>query len=376
MGALASAAGSLAPDLPLDGLTVGLCLQVTAETSVLATSLMRLGARIVMCAGNPHTTQDDVAAYLASRGAEIHAWRGQSRAEFASSIRRVLDAAPDIIADDGAELCTLSHADPAYARLRIIGGTEETTTGMRRLRAILRKGTMRYPVIAVNDARTKSTFDNAYGTGQSAVDAVLRILGVILASRIVVVAGYGPVGRGVASRFSGMGARIIVTEADPLRALEAHLDGHAVMTMARAARLGDLFITCTGQKNVITVSHMRAMRSGAVLANVGHFDVEIDVRGLCAAAGRPRQVRPGLEEFVLGAGARILVVSRGYVANLAGSSGHPPEIMSLSFANQLYCMAHIARHAGSMKPGLHGVPVSIDEQVARDALEASGVRID
>lgn len=374
MGALRSAAASLGRRRPLAGLTVAFCLQLTAETSVLVREAMCLGARAVACAGNPHTTSDAVAAHLVSAGAEVHAWAGQSAREFRACIARAMASSPDIVVDDGGELSVLAHVRGSGPR--IVGGTEETTTGVRRLRALFARRAARYPVMAVNDARTKSTFDNAYGTGQSAVDALMRSCGLLLASKAAVVAGYGPVGRGVAARLAGLGARVIVTETDPVRALEASLDGHAVMRMADAARRGDVFVTCTGQRRVITARHAGMMRDGAILANVGHFDVEIDVSGLRALAARSRRPRSGLEELTLRGGRRVLLVAGGYVANLVAAEGHAPEVMALSFANQLRCIAHLARHAGSMEPGIHAIPREIDDRVALDALRAAGVRID
>jgi len=373
MGALRSAASSLG-SRPLAGLTVAFCLQVTPETSVLVLEAMGLGARAVACAGNPHTTSDAIAAHLAASGATVHAWAGQGAREFAACARRAMDASPDIVVDDGAELSVLAHTRRAGPR--IVGGTEETTTGVRRMRALFARHEARYPIIAVNDARTKATFDNAYGTGQSAVDALMRSCGLLVASRAAVVAGYGPVGRGVAARLGGLGARVIVTETDPVRALEARLDGHSVMRMSEAARVGDVFVTCTGQRGAITARHAALMRDGAILANVGHFDVEIDVAGVRAMAVRTRRPRANLEELTLRGGRRVLLVAGGYVANLVAAEGHAPEVMAMSFANQLRCIAHLARHAGSMEPGIHAVPREIDEGVARDALRAAGVRID
>ncbi len=344
MGALRAASSSLSRRRPLAGLTVAFCLQLTPETSALVAGAMRLGARAVACAGNPHTTSDAVAAHLVSAGATVHAWAGQSGREFRECVSLAMDSSPDIVVDDGGELSVLAHTRRAGPR--IVGGTEETTTGVRRLRALFARRAARYPVIAVNDARTKATFDNAYGTGQSAADALMRSCGLLIASKAAVVAGYGPVGRGVAARLSGLGARIIVTETDPVRALEARLDGHEVMRMADAARRGDIFVTCTGQRGVITARHAALMRDGAVLANVGHFDVEIDAAGLRAAAVGSRRPRAGLEELTLRGGRRVILVAGGYVANLVAAEGHAPEVMAMSFANQLRCIAHLARRAG------------------------------
>ena len=375
MGALRRASDSLARSAPLDGLTVAFCLQLTAETSVLVREAMRLGARAVACAGNPHTTDDAIAAHLADEGAAVHAWAGQSAREFGACVARAMGSSPDIVVDDGGELSALAHTR-AHAPRAILGGTEETTTGVRRMRALERARGLRYPIIAVNDSRTKSTFDNAHGTGQSAVDALMRSCGLLIASRAVVVAGYGPVGRGVASRCRGLGARVIVTEADPVRALEAHMDGYEVARMADAARRGEIFVTCTGQRGVITARHASLMRDGAILANVGHFDVEIDVARMRSAAVRARRPRQGVEELTMAGGRRLNIVAGGYVANLVAAEGHPPEIMDMSFANQLRCIAHLALHSASMGSRLHAVPPEIDSRVALDALRAAGVRTD
>ncbi len=374
MRTLAVAAGSFGTARPLGGVRIGFCLQVTAETSALIMAAKKLGAQVVACAGNPHTTQDDIAAYLASSGAAVYAWRGQTRSEFHRCIRRVMDDSPDILVDDGGELSILAHT--RYADLPVLGATEETTTGVRRIRALGRRTALRYPIIAVNDARTKAMFDNVHGTGQSAIDALLRTCGVLFASKSVIVAGYGPVGRGVASRCAELGARVSVTEVDPVRALEAHMAGYDVQRMDAAARTGQIFITCTGQRSVITARHISAMRDGAILANVGHFDVEIDVAALGRMAHSKRRIRRGLDEFTMRTGRRILLVSGGYVANLVSASGNPPEIMALSFANQIRCIVHLARHGRTAEPGIFGVSSAIDGQVARDALAASGVRID
>lgn len=376
MRVLTCAADRFGSSRPLANLRVGFCLQITAETSVLVMAVQRLGAQITACAGNPHTTQDDIAAFMRSKGIAVHAHKDQSSGEFRRSIARVMDDSPDIVVDDGGELSILAHTASRYADLPILGGTEETTTGINRISALTGKTRLRYPIIGVNNARTKSLFDNAYGTGQSTIDALLRTCGVLIASKIIVVAGYGPVGRGVASRCAKLGARVIITEVDPLRALEAHMDGYDVTSMARAAKTGQIFITCTGQRRVITGSHIESMRDGAILANVGHFDVEIDVDSLANMAQHKRRIRQGLVEFTLRTKKRILLVSDGYVANLVSASGHSPEIMALSFANQLYCIIHLARHGRAMKPGLHNVPIEIDKRIAHDALVADGIRID
>lgn len=374
MRTLAKTVDSFGSLKPLKGMRIGFCLQVTSETCVLIMAARRLGAKVLVCAGNPHTTQDDIAAYMKSRGIVVHAWRGQTRQEFIQCIHRVMAASPNILVDDGGQLSTLAHTK--YSDAPILGGTEETTTGVNRIRALERKRGLRYPIIAVNDARTKALFDNVYGTAQSTIAALLHSCGLLFASKLIVVVGFGHVGRGVASKCAAMGARVIITEVNPVRALEAHMAGYNILRMIDAAKIGQIFITCTGQRSVISARHISVMRNGAILANVGHYDVEIDVGALMHMSTRTRRVRTGLDEFRLHNGKHILLSSKGYVANLVSSSGNPPEIMALSFANQLRCMVHLARHGTLMAPGLHDVPTVIDDRVARDALAASGVRVD
>ncbi len=367
---------------PLDGLTVGFCLQMTAETSVLLAGAVELGARVAASSGNPLTTQDDVAAFAASVGVDVYAWSGQTAGEFEWCVRRVLEHGPDIVTDDGGELSMMAHVDPGFAGLGIIGGTEETATGVRRLSALARiGGGLRYPVVAVNDAATKHLFDNRYGTGQSAVDGFLRAANLLVAARRVVVAGYGWVGRGVAARFRALGARVVVTEVDPVRALEACMDGYEVMRMGRAARLGDVFVTCTGMAGVITPAHVDSMRDGAVVMNVGHSDTEADAgyvlgRGSGGRVGKVRRIRPGLDECVLKNGRRVYLVSKGRVANLAAAEGHPPEVMDQSFSCQLLSILYIAEKHRTLPRRVIGVPAAIDSYIARGALSAAGIRID
>jgi len=360
---------------PLSGLTLGFCLQLTKETSVLLMGAKELGADVVASSGNPLTTQDDIAAFLASRGVTVYAWSGQTQKEFAWCARQVLGHGPDIVTDDGAELSLLAHTDPEFSRLDVLGGTEETTTGVSRARSLERSGKLRYPIIAVNDADTKRLFDNRYGTGQSTIDGYLRAMGLLFAARQVVVAGYGWVGRGVASRCKGMGARVAVTEVDPVRALEAHMDGFEVMTMSSAAKIGDVFITCTGMTGVITSGHLESMKPGAVVGNAGHFDVEIDSEYLLKS-GSVKQVRPDLDECVLKNGKSIFLVSKGRVANLVATEGHPPEVMSQSFSNQLLSILHIAKRHRKLPNKVLPVPDHIDGRIARNALSSVGVRID
>jgi len=359
---------------PLKGLRIGVCLHVTKETSVLVSSLMELGARVFVAPANPLSTQDDIAAFLESIGAEVWAWRGQTAEEYYESIRQVLLANPDLQVDDGADAHVMAHRENIGVSIR--GGTEETTTGVIRLKALEREGALRYPIIAVNNAQTKYFFDNRYGTGQSALDGIIRATGLLLAGKKVVVAGYGWVGKGVAMRARGMGAHVIVTEVDPVRALEAHMDGYSVMPMERAVEQGDLFITCTGQTRVIRGEHIMKMKNGAILSNAGHFDVEVDVRFLETNMLRRDEVRPNLDRYILKDGRTIYLVGRGRVANLVAAEGHPPEVMSMSFANQLLALLYLARNMGRLEKRLLDVPREIDEEVARAALEAKGITID
>jgi len=375
MAILADTVDRLKKSRPLRGLTLGFCLQLTKETAVLLVGAQQLGARVVASSGNPLTTQDDIAAFLASEGIDVFAWSGQTKSEFEWCTRMVLKQKPDIISDDGAELSMLAHLDPEFNRLPIVGGTEETTTGISRLRPLEESGSLRFPVVAVNDADTKRMFDNRYGTGQSTIDALLRSVNLLVAAKRVVIAGYGWVGRGVASRCRGMGGRVAVTEVDPIRALEAHMDGFEVMTMGRACRVGDVFITCTGMTDVITPEHLDSMKDGAIVANVGHFDVEIDT-GYLLGSKSVRPVRPDLDECVLGNGKRIFLVSKGRVANLVATGGHPPEVMAQSFSNQILSILHVAKNHGKLPCRVIPVPGRIDAQIARDALASMSVRID
>ncbi len=356
---------------PLKGLRVGFCLHVTKETSVLVMAAKRLGADVALCSANPLSVQDDIAAFLRSEGVSVFAWRNETPAEYKKCIRDVLAFGPDIITDDGGDLHYAAHA----AKKRgIIGGTEETTSGVKRLAALEKSKRLRYPVIAVNNARTKYLFDNRYGTGQSTLDGILRATGILLAGSRVVVCGYGWVGKGVAARARGMGASVIVTEVDPVKALEAKMDGFAVAPMSKAAGQGDLFITCTGQTGVIRKEHFGKMKDGAILANTGHFDVEIDASFLYRNC-RPAEVGPNVERFDLG-GKRLYLLSKGRVVNLVAGEGHPPEVMALSFANQLASILHVAKNHKKMEKKVYPVPQGIDDKIAQLALEAMGVEID
>jgi adenosylhomocysteinase len=330
-----------------------------------------LGADVAICSANPLSAQDDIAAFLYEKGIGVYAWRGETKAEYQQCIRQVLAFRPAIITDDGGDLHITAHK----ARTKsIVGGTEETTSGVKRLAALEKAGRLMYPIIAVNNARTKYLFDNRHGTGQSTLDGILRATDVFLPGKRVVVCGYGWVGKGVAARTRGMGAIVTVTEVEPVRALEAKMDGFEVMMLSDAAPSGDIFVTCTGQTGVIRKEHFAKMKDGAMLANAGHFDVEIDAGYLCGTS-RPVQVRPNVERFSIN-GKKLFLLSKGRVVNLVAAEGHPPEVMALSFANQLLSILHVAKNHAKMESIVHGVPEKIDNDVAKYALDAMGVRID
>ncbi len=361
---------------PFRGITLGVCLHITKETSVLLMGAKELGAKVVACGGNPLTTQDDIAAFLASQGIHIYAWTGETVKEYDWCIEQVLNHKPTILTDDGADMNVKAHFDKKYKSLKILGATEETTAGVTRIRAIEKQGKLRYPVIVVNDAYTKHMFDNRYGTGQSTVDGYLRAMNLLFASKRVVVVGYGWVGRGVAARCHGMGSKIIVTEVDPIKALEAHMDGFEVMPMEQAARIGDIFVTCTGMTSVIRKEHIVNMKDGAILGNVGHFDVEIDSNFLLKKSRSVREVRPNLDECVLQNGKKIYLISKGRVANLVATEGNPPEVMAQSFSNQLLSILYILKNHKKLQKRIMKIPHEIDNQVAVDALDSMGVKID
>jgi adenosylhomocysteinase len=366
----------LAEQKPLKGRSVAVCLHVTKETSVLVLGLKTLGADVYLAAANPLSTQDEIAAYLASEGVHVFAWRGENAEEYQECIRSVLRSRPDIVMDDGSDMHVTVHEEPEFDNLQIIGGTEETTTGIIRLKALENSGKMRYPIIGVNNAFTKYLFDNRYGTGQSTIDGILRATSLLIAGKKVVVCGYGWVGRGIAMRAHGMGGLVSVTEADPFRALEARMDGYEVMPIAEAAKVGDIFVTATGQYHIIRGEHFPTMKDGAILANAGHFNVEIDVEALEKAKVQKTKVRRNLDEYLLEDGRKIYLVGEGRIANLVAAEGHPPEVMSLSFSNQLLSAVYITRHENKMEKRVNNVPTEIDRQVAVTALEAMGIKID
>ncbi|HJU13071.1 MAG TPA: adenosylhomocysteinase [Candidatus Nitrosotalea sp.] len=361
---------------PLKGLRLGVCLHITKETSVLMMGAKALGAEVSACGANPLSTQDDIAAFLAENGIHIYAWAGQTPEEYDWCIEQMLSHKPQIITDDGSDCHSKVHGTKRFSSWQILGGTEETTTGVVRLKALERQKKLRYPVIAVNDAYTKHMFDNRYGTGQSTIDGYFRSMNLLFAGKRVVVAGYGWVGRGVASRSHGLGAKVYVTEVDPIRALEAHMDGYEVLPMREAAGIGDVFITATGQTGVIRKEHILKMKEGAILGNVGHFDVEVDAKFLLNESKSVREVRPNLDECLLQNGKRVYLIGKGRIANLVAAEGHPPEVMAQSFSNQLLSMIYIAKNHKKIGKRVITVPSEIDEQIAVDALAAMDVKID
>ena len=361
---------------PLEGYRVSMVLHVTKETAVLARTVKAWGAEVYLAASNPLSTQDDVAAALAEDGINVFAWRGMSEGEYFWAIEKMASVNPDFVVDDGGDLHVYIHEKKREAAEKIIGGTEETTTGVIRLRALEKAGRLLYPVYAVNDAYTKFLFDNRYGTGQSTVDGILRATNILLAGKRVVVAGYGWVGRGIAMRMRGMGARVIVTEVDPIRALEAVMDGFEVMSMDEAAKIGDVFVTATGNTDVIRKEHILEMKDGAILANAGHFNVEVSVIDLEEISTGKRLIRPYLEEYTLKDGKRIYLLAEGRLVNLVAAEGHPSEVMDMSFANQALSLLRLKNEGRSLKPAVYQVPREQDEMVARLKLESMGIRID
>ncbi|RLG99923.1 adenosylhomocysteinase [Candidatus Bathyarchaeota archaeon] len=360
---------------PLEGLTIGACLHVTKETAVLVTTLQAGGAKVALCGSNPLSTQDEVAAALAKRGIHVYAWRGETTDEYYWCIDQVIAYKPKITMDDGADLVSTIHAEKPEFLSEIKGGTEETTTGVQRLRAMEKTGDLKYPIIAVNDAYTKFLFDNRYGTGQSTIDGILRATNILLAGKNFVVCGYGWCGRGLALRARGMGANVIITEVNPLRALEAVMDGFRVMQLTQDSEIGDIFVTTTGNINVIRKEHMLKMKNGAILANSGHFNVEINLKDLENLAETKRKIRPNLEEFTLSNGRKIYLLSEGRLVNLASAEGHPSEVMDMSFSNQALCVEYLAKKE-KMPPKVYKVPKEIDEKVAKLKLEAMNIKID
>ncbi|MEX2225135.1 MAG: adenosylhomocysteinase [Dehalococcoidia bacterium] len=377
MPVTASIRERFAREKPLRGVRVGACLHVTTETANLMLALRDGGADIALCASNPLSTQDDVAAALVGEyGISVFAIKGEDNDTYYRHIDSVLAHKPQLTMDDGADVVARLHKDRTDLLEHVIGGTEETTTGVIRLRALAKDGKLRYPIVAVNEANTKHMFDNRYGTGQSTLDGITRATNILWAGKNVVLAGYGWCGRGVASRARGMGAQVIVTEVDPLKALEAVMDGFRVMPMAAAAKIGDFFITLTGDINVIDRQHMETMKDGAIVANSGHFNDEINLQALESMAEAKRHVRPFVEEYKLGDGRKIFVLGEGRLINLAAAEGHPASVMDMSFANQALCSEHVVNNQGKLRAEVYPVPPEIDAEIARLKLAAMGIDID
>jgi adenosylhomocysteinase len=362
---------------PLRGVRIGACLHVTTETANLCRTLLAGGAELALCASNPLSTKDDVAAAIqADLGAQVFAIHGCDRDTFYSQMEGVLASGPTVIVDDGADLTATIHAQRPELLPAIVGGTEVTSTGVLRARNMEREGALRYPMIALNDADTKHLFDNRYGTGQNTVDGILRATNVLLAGSVLVVVGYGWCGRGVALRARGMGARVVVVEVDPIKALEAVMEGYQVLPMAEAAQVGDLFVTVTGNRDAIRLEHLEAMKPGAIVCNSGHFDVEIDLEGLRARATGSTTVRPDVVEYVLPDGKPIIVLAEGRLVGQACAEAHPAEVMDLSFSTQALAVAYLVAEGGFLEAGVHAVPPAISDRVARHKLHAVGVRWD
>lgn len=363
---------------PLKGIRMGICLHVTTETASLLETLKAGGAESAVCASNPLSTQDHVAAYLVKyHKIPVFAIKGEDTKTYYSHINSVLETKPKMTMDDGADLVSMLHSKRQDLIENIIGGTEETTTGVVRLKAMARKGVLRFPLIAVNDAHTKFMFDNRYGTGQSTIDGMIRATNRLIAGSVFVISGYGWCGRGLAMRARGMGANVVVTEVDPLPALEAVMDGFRVMPMAKAAEIGDFFCTLTGDINVIRKEHFTKMKDGAIVANSGHFNVELDIPGLKSISSSVRTIRPFLEEYTLKQGGkRIHILGEGRLVNLAAAEGHPSSVMDMSFANQALAAEYMARNAGKLENKVYPVPEDIDKEIARLKLQSMGVKID
>ncbi len=382
---------------PLEGIKIAASLHVTKETAVLVRTLIAGGAQVALAPCNPLSTQDDVAAALAEEGVYVYAWRGMSERDYYNAIGNALSIEPDITMDDGADVITTFHklalgveddttrwaretaGERDYSKLieKVLGGTEETTTGVIRIRAMERQGILRYPVIAVNESYTKFMFDNRYGTGQSTWDGILRATNILVAGKVVVVAGYGWVGRGVAMRARGLGARrVIVTEVNPVRALEAVMDGFEVMPMIRAAEIGDIFITATGNMKVIRREHMERMKDGAILANAGHFNVEIWIPDLEELAVSKREIRPGVTEYTLRNGRKLYLLGEGRLVNLVCAEGHPSEVMDMSFSNQALAVEYLVKNRGRLEKKVYKLPDELDTEVARLKLQSMNIEID
>jgi len=376
MGALLKVRERFAKEKPLEGIKVGLALHVTKETAVLVRTLVAGGAEVAITGCNPLSTQDDVAAALAEEGISIWAYKGETKEDYYRYLTNVINFKPNITIDDGCDLVSEIHTKHTTLIKNIIGGAEETTTGVIRLRAMEKDNALKYPIVAVNDNKTKHLLDNYYGTGQSTIDGILRGTSILFAGKNVVIAGYGDCGKGVALRAKGMGSNIIITEVNPFRALQAKLDGFRVMPMKEAAKIGDIFITVTGDKHVIKTEHLKLMKDKAIVANSGHFDAEIDYAGLKKIAKSSREIRPLVEEFTLENGRRIIALGNCRLVNLSLAEGHPSEVMSTSFCGQALSCEYLAKNGGKMPIKVISLPEELDNEIARLQLEALGVEID
>jgi adenosylhomocysteinase len=376
MPVLAAIRRRFTDEKPLAGVRIAACLHVTAETANLVRTLVAGGAQVTLAASNPLSTQDDTAAALVHDGVAVFARSGVDLAGYYAHIESALAIEPDLVLDDGCDLLNMLHTTRPDLGHRVRAGCEETTTGVIRLREMARAGVLKFPVVAVNDTPAKRLLDNRYGTGQSTFDAILRATNTLIAGRVVVVAGYGSCGQGVASRARGLGAQVVVTEVDPIRALDATMDGFRVLPMADAAPIGNVFITVTGNRDVIRAEHLEVMRDGAILANAGHFDVEVDVRALHDLADERRRVRPHTDEFTMADGRRLLLLAEGRVVNLAAAEGHPAAVMDVAFADQALTAEWLVGAAGDLSPGVYDVPAEIDARVATLTLLSIGVSLD
>ncbi|MDD5163257.1 MAG: adenosylhomocysteinase [Candidatus ainarchaeum sp.] len=376
MPALMQIKERFAKEKPLKGIKVGMALHITKETANLVFTLIAGGAEVAITGCNPLSTQDDVAAALAKKGVNVFGYKGESREDYYKYLNKVLDFKPNATIDDGCDLISEIHSKHKELIPNLIIGTEETTTGVIRLRAMEKDSALKYPVIAVNDNKTKHLFDNFYGTGQSSLDGILRCTNVLIAGKTFVVAGYGDCGRGVASKARGFGANVIVTEVDSVKALQAHADGFSVMPMIEAAPLGDIFLTVTGDRDVITMEHIEKMKNGAILANSGHFDIEIAVADLNKKAKSKRRIRWQLDEYTLKNGKKVFLCGEGRLVNLAAAEGHPSEVMDLSFCGQALALEYGIKNKGKLKPAVHVLPEEIDQHIAELKLKAIGTKID
>ena len=361
---------------PLDGFLISACLHITTETANLAITLKEGGANLVLCASNPLSTQDDVAAALVDYGIPVNAIKGEDNKTYYKHIITAVAHKPQVTMDDGADLVSILHKEYATAASKVIGGTEETTTGVIRLKNMARAKKLRYPVIAVNDAQTKQFFDNRYGTGQSTIDGITRATNILWAGRKVVVCGYGWCGRGIAMRAHGMGAQVIIAEVDPIRALEAAMEGYQVMPLMEACKVGETFITSTGDTNIIDEAHFKQMRDGAIIANSGHFNVEINISALENMAESRRKIRPMVEEYTLEGGKLIFLLGEGRLINMVAAEGHPACVMDMSFANQALSVEYLVKNSGTLKPDVYPVPEVIDKNIGLLKLGTMGITID